>query len=101
MSPCPALYHADNENFLNISSTTVHIEKKKKIQDAAYVQLILELKMIECIVAYVHIDLCFYIPWHTSYSTKKDSVDFAAQLLNIYKNSAPEQNFVLFVVRDI
>lgn len=57
--------------------------------------------MIECIVAYVHIDLCFYIPWHTSYSIKKDSVDFAAQLLNIYKNSAPEQNFVLFVVRDI
>lgn len=30
VSPCPALYHADNEKFLNISSTTGNIEKKKE-----------------------------------------------------------------------
>lgn len=30
VSRCPALYHADNEKFLNISSTTVNIEEKTK-----------------------------------------------------------------------
>lgn len=30
VSRCPALYHADNEKFLNISSTTGNIEKKKE-----------------------------------------------------------------------